>query len=559
MSPAATIGEVLARAAGTPHGVTTIDHDLRERRLRYDQLARYASRGAYRLRHRGVAPGDRVCLVSQTSMDMVVGLFSVWAAGAVPIVMPLPRRRRELPDYLADLTARMATTTPSAVLVDDATLDPGLRFDDGVRVSVLGLSELDYETGGGLEWYDLVRQDDVGLIQFTSGTTRSSRAVTLTHGQIIANLTALRTALQVDPDADAIVSWLPLYHDMGIIGTLLGAVFFRTPLVLQPSRNFLARPASWLDAMSSHRGTITAAPNFGFALAARDLAAHPRPLDLRHVRCMYNGSEPVELATVDAFIAATEPYGLRPSAVTPTYGLAESTLAVTMGPLAARPACTWISQEALETEGRARPVGPGEPRKAVVPCGRPVPGASVAILDEAGSRVPDRQVGEICVRSPSVMRGYWGDAGATADALRDGWLHTGDLGFWDDDGGLVICGRAKDVIIIGGRNLYPDEYERHAETIPGIRHGSVTVFALPEHERMVVVAETTKAATDAGALAEAVLEKLRDHLTRAPREVVLIPPGALPKTSSGKRQRGLCRSKYRAGQLPVVARAGKPL
>ena len=550
----ATVRELLERAGRSPHGIAVIDRDMRERRVRYEELALLASRGAHGLRRKGVCIGDRVLVISQTSTNLLITLFAVWAAGAVPVVMPLPRRRSVMADYLADVAERIAIVAPAAVLVADTLIDLGVRFT-GSTVHVIGLSELEYASGGGEELRDLVGEDEVALIQFTSGTTRSSRAVTLTHKQIIENLTALGAATHIDPDKDVVVAWLPLYHDMGMIGALLMAVHFCVPLVLESPREFLAAPLSWLDALSAYGGTLTASPNFGYALAARALDARSCALDLSRVRCAYNGSEPIDIDTVNAFIAAAGPYGFRAEAITPVYGLAECTLGVTSALLDARPEGKWVSQDALETECRARPARPGERRKQVVSCGWPLPGTVVAILDEAGQRVPDEHVGEICVQSPSAMSGYWGDADATAEVLRGGWLHTGDRGFLDV-GGLVICGREKDVIIVGGRNLYPEDYEWCTERIPGIRRGNVTVFALPERERMVVVAETTAAPAEAGEVAETVLVTLRERLARAPEEVVLISPGALPKTTSGKRQRSLCRSEYLAGHLPIIATAG---
>lgn len=553
---ATTVGELLRRAAATPHFAAVIDRDLRERRLTYRELASAAARGVRALRRRNVAPGERVGLVAETTIDLLPALWSVWAAGAVPVLLPPPRRLRELPDYLADMADRLRLIDPSLLFVPEELLAAGLSFD-GVHAPVAGLAEL---TSGAEEraeddeaWHE-PGPDDVCLIQFTSGTTGFSRAVTLTHRQLIANLSALAIRMEIG-SADAFASWLPLYHDMGLIGMLLLAVYGRVPIALEPPREFLARPRSWLDAMSSYGATITASPSFGFALAARDLAAHPGALDLGRMKCAANGSEPVDADTVDSFLAATAPHGFRPEAMMPVYGLAECALAVTMPALDARPARRWISREALENEHLARPARPGERDKAVVPCGRPLPTITVEILDDAGERVPDGRVGEICVRSPSVMSGYWRDPDATAEALRDGWLRTGDLGFWDEDG-LVVCGRSKDMIIIGGRNIYPEDYERHAERVPGIRPGNVTVFALPEHERMVVVAETTAPVDDAGPVAEAVQARLREHLGRAPHEVVLIPPGTLSKTTSGKRQRHRCRADYQAGRLTVVTRTG---
>jgi fatty-acyl-CoA synthase len=412
----------------------------------------------------------------------------------------------------------------------------------------------DLVAGGGPE-IEPVRTDPshLAFLQFTSGTTASSRAVALTHRHLLANMQAAGEMAGMDPSTDVFVSWLPLFHDMGLIGMLLGSVIFGADLVLIPTEEFLGRPGVWVDAMSTYRGTITASPNFGYGLAARDLSAKPRELDLSSWRIAANGAEPIDVQTCERFCAAAEAHGFDRNAMAPMFGLAEATLAVSLARTDEPVLVEWVDRDALETEERVVSAEPGTVgARALVACGQPIPGHDIAITDRDGVPLPSGRVGEICFRGPSVMQGYWRDPEATREAIRDGWLHTGDLGFIGEHG-LVVCGRKKDMIILGGRNLYPEDYEFFTEQVPGVRRGNVIAFALHDIERMVVVAETTALGEEAERIARAALEQLRRSLPRGPEEVVLVSPGTLPKTSSGKRQRGACRERYRAGELEPLA------
>ncbi|HVL81175.1 MAG TPA: AMP-binding protein [Actinomycetota bacterium] len=550
-----SIPDALDRSASTSRGVTLVDRDLREQRFSWWELNEAAARAAAVYRRLGAGPGDRVCILSQTSADLLVGLFGAWRAGAAPVVLPLPRRQSELPQYVEDVSIRVRTAGATVLAVSDeiATLMPAPQ---DVDARVVTLSEISRGTDPYLVIH-APRSPDLAYLQFTSGTTARPRAVELTHGHLVANMAAAGRMLDIDPDRDVVVTWLPLFHDMGLIGTVLGAVIHGTELVLMPTEEFLARPGSWMDAMSRYGGTITAAPNFGYGLAARDLAAKPRALDLSRFRVAANGAEAVDIETVGRFSELAGAYGFRSEAMSPMFGLAEATLAVTVSSAGDPVHVDWVDREALETERRVVFTQAGsEGARGFVSCGFGLPGHEVAILDGEGLPVEDGRVGEICVRGPSVMTGYWRDPAATAEALRDGWLHTGDLGFWGRRG-LAVCGRVKDMIILGGRNLYPEDYEFWTERVPGVRRGNVIAFAIPERERMVVVAETTAAPDEAEAVAHRALETLRTKLPRGPEEVVLVLPGTLPKTSSGKRQRSACRDRYRAGELATVAVAGR--
>lgn len=546
-----TIDEALVRASSTGRGITLVDRDLGERRLSFADLDEAARRAASALRRKGVEPGDRVCLLGTTTPELVISLFGAWAAGAVPVVLPLPRRQSDLPAFARDVVVRAGVAEASVLAVADVLAEQAPPFEglDARLASIEEIASGDHPVAAPAP----TDPEDLAFLQFTSGTTARSRAVELTHRHLVCNLESAGAVAGVDPSRDVFVSWLPLFHDMGLIGMLLGSVVFGAELVLQPTEEFLARPGSWIDALSRYGGTISASPNFGFGLAARDLAAKRRAVDLSSWRIAANGAEPIDIGTVERFCAEASVHGFDPKAMCPMFGLAEATLAVSLSRPDEPVHVEFVERSSLEAEGVVRWTKPTDPgARALVSCGYPIPGHEVAVTDELGQALPAGRVGEICVRGPSVMSGYWRDPDATAEVLRDGWLHTGDLGYWGTNG-LVVCGRVKDMIILGGRNLYPEDYELHAETVPGVRKGNVIAFALPERERMVVVCETTVEPADAHEVARAALETLRVRLPRGPEEVVLVSPGTLPKTSSGKRQRGACRERYASGTLEPLA------
>ncbi|MFK0294872.1 AMP-binding protein [Streptomyces sp. NPDC090442] len=546
---AATVPEALERSAGTAAGITVVDRHLEETPLPYALLASSARRVAAGLAEAGVVPGDRVALISSTSPGFLFSLFGVWRAGAVPVILPLPHRLSDLPDTVAEINRRLDHVDARAVVVADAFGDfMSGRID--ARRPVLGCGELSAvreELAGPIA----VAPDDLGYLQFTSGTTGAARAVALTHRQLLTNAAVCCERLRLDRERSVHVSWLPLYHDMGLISVLAG-MSYGIRLVLQSPEAFLSRPDSWVDALSRYRATSTVAPNFAYGLAARGMRLAPRELDLSALEVCGDGAEPIRAATLERFVAAGSRHGLRPQAVTPMYGLAEATLAVAMGEVDAPLAWDHVSREGLQTGGVARPVAPGSPdSRALAVCGHPVPGVSVQITDEEGRALGDREVGEICVRSPALMEGYWAEPEATARVVRDGWLRTGDLGYRMADG-LVVCGRIKDMIIVGGRNLYPEDYEHVAVKVEGVRP-VCAAFAVPGTERMIVAVEPVKGADGPEELAARVMTRLREQLGHAPDRVVVVAKDSIPRTSSGKVQRGRCRERYLAGELSVVA------
>ncbi|OLZ62100.1 hypothetical protein AVW11_23820 [Streptomyces amritsarensis] len=554
MFGAVTVPEALELAAATPRGITVVGRQLDQSPLPYALLAAGARRVAAGLVRAGVGRGDRVAIVSSTSPGFLLSLFGAWRAGAVPVILPLPHRLSDLPDFVAEVNRRLDHVDARCVVVADAFGDFVTGRITGDR-PVLTCGELAAEREG-IGGPVLTRPDDLAYLQFTSGTTGLPRAVALTHRQMLTNAAVCCERLGLERDRSVHVSWLPLYHDMGLISVLAGMAY-RIKLVLQPPEDFLARPDSWVDALSRFRATSTVAPNFAYGLAAEGMRLRPRDLDLSHLEVCGDGAEPIRAGTLEQFVEAGSAYGLRPQAMTPMYGMAEATLAVAMGE-ATRP-LVWdhVSRAGLQAGGVARPVPADAPdARALAVCGPPVPGVRVEIRDADGTPRGEREVGEICVSSPSLMRGYWRDPEATAAVLRDGRLHTGDLGYLTEDGGVVVCGRIKDMIIVSGRNLYPEDYEHVAAKVEGVRP-VCAAFALPDTERMIVAFESAKGVADHQEVAARVMKRLREHLGHAPDKVVALDKGAIPRTSSGKVQRSLCRERYLTGRMEALAEVAR--
>jgi fatty-acyl-CoA synthase len=519
-------------------------------RVAWSRLHEEARAMAAGLQARGVGPGDHVALLGPTSRALVTAVQAVWLTGAATVMLPLPMRLASLEEFVSQ--TRMRITNSDAVLVvadrELATFLGAAPADPPVVLLDALIPGLGRPTAAALEDVE-ISPERLAIVQFTSGSTADPKGVMLPNGTVAAHLDAIIAAARIDRGHDVAVSWLPLYHDMGLIGLLTVPMTLGMDLVLGSPQEFLAAPARWMEWMSAYGGTCTAGPNFSYALAARALR-RADGLDLSRWRIALNGAEPIDPAAVDAFVDAASRHGMRPEAIFCAFGMAEATLAVTFPEPMSGMRTDAVNRRVLENDRYAAPVAPNDPgarRLAVL--GRPLPGLEIRIVDpDTGARMRNREVGELEIRGNSVAPGYYRHPAATAAAKRGEWFRTGDLAY-ALDGELVVCGRLKDVIIIGGRNVFPEDVERAAAQVEGVRAGNVIAFGVDGRggkEAIVVVAESRGEAP--GTIRDAVAARVRGAVGLR-CEVVLVSPGSLPKTSSGKLQRSLCRDRYLRADL----------
>jgi len=524
--------------------------------LTWGELHQKARAVAAGLQGRGVSHGDRVALLGPTTAGLVTALQAVWLTGATPVVMPLPMRLASIEEFTIDTKARIAASESVMVLID-SDLAPFVvpEADDP---PMYDFAEIDPEVDGSSadqfvepDYHD----DDLFVLQFTSGSTSEPKGVMLPNHVMAANLDAILEAAEVVPEEDVMVSWLPLYHDMGLVGFCILPMSAGIDLVLAAPQDFLAFPGRWMEWISTYGGTATAGPNFSYSLATRALKRSNETLDLSTLRVALNGAEPVDPASVRSFIEAGERHGLRPEAVFPAFGMAEVAIAGCFPKPMTGLQTDIVDAQLLETEHRAVSVGLDDPNaREMVILGRPVPGLEFRITElETGAMLGDREVGELQIKGTSVMTGYYKRPEADTEFFDGEWLRTGDLAYLVD-GQMVMCGRIKDMIIVGGRNVYPQDVERSVGEIDGIRAGNVVAFGVRGNngkERLVVVAETRSPEVDR--LSREVGSRSLASVGVPCRDVALVKPGSLPKTSSGKLQRALCREQYLQSELETVA------
>ncbi len=558
---AATLVEVLdwhvARHPDRTH-VTFYRGEDETETLSYGELADAAARVAGALAHSGISPGSAVALMLPSGLDFFRCFLGILVAGAVPVPIYPPARPAQLEDHLRR-QAGILRNCEARVLVTFDRVRPLARMLTGLCPTldrVITPADLDAPTVPRLP----VSADDLALLQYTSGSTGAPKGVMLTHANLLANIRAWGRAVGLS-STDVGVSWLPLYHDMGLIGAWLGSLYHAFPLVLMSPLDFLARPERWLWAIHHHRGTVTAAPNFAFDLCVKRLAGQAlEGLDLSSWRLAANGAEPVNPDTLERFAAAFAPYGLRRETLAPVYGLAECSVGLTVTPPGRGARIDAVDREALMTRGRAEPAAPGDVTAMhFVSCGAALPDHELRIVDEAGRELPERVTGSLEFRGPSATCGYYRNPDKTAALFHDGWLVTGDYAYLAD-GEVYFTGRAKDLIIRGGRNFYPYDLEQAVGDLAGIRKGCVAAFGVADArqagEQLVVVAETRE--SDAGArqaLERQIVATASDQLGLPPDVVVLAPPHAVLKTSSGKIRRAAIRDAYLQGSLGAATRA----
>jgi len=541
---AETLNAYLGRAGGRPEdgGLRFVDRAERERWMGWAEVRERALAVCGGLQELGVRHGDRIALVFPTGPEFFAAFFGALLAGAVPAPLYPPVRLGRLDEYLRR-TARMLEVTKAAVVLADVRVKRILGESVAMARPRFGCRTLD----------DLPRADgvpaavspsDLALVQFSSGTTVDPKPVALSHRAVVAQTEILNSFFVDTPELrHSCVSWLPLYHDMGLIGCVFPALARQAELTLIGPEHFVARPALWLRAISRHRATISPAPNFAYGLCVHRIAdAEMEGADLSSWQVALNGAEAVAPSVLRAFVDRFARWGFRPAALSPVYGLSEAALAVTFSGLAEPFRSRRFDREGLSRNAACEAADGRE----IVSVGRPVPGFRLRILDEAGRELPAGRVGRVWIAGPSLMEGYLDDPAATARSLRDGWLDTGDLGFLQpgpEGAELFLTGRAKDVVILNGRNYAPDEIERAVDGLPGVRTGcAIAASWLPENAEGEVLALFVEAARDASEDDLAVLpERCREAVIGATGlavdRVEILAPGTLPRTSSGKLRR----------------------
>jgi len=517
-----------------------------------------AQETAASLQAHGLKSGDRVMLGLPTGIDFLRLFFGISLAGAVPVPFYPPARTKGVEDYENHLAALIGKAEPRLVFAMDRArlVTESAAMKAGSRAQVLTPDAL---KPGGVYVAPAEDPQALALIQFTSGSTRAPRGVMLTHQALLANTAAFLEAIEIGPE-DRTVSWLPLYHDMGLIGTVLMCLSAGIPIFLMSPQVFLLDVKRWLWAMHRFRATITVAPNFAYQLVLNRVSdAQLEGLDLSRWRLAACGAEPILPATLEAFGKRLEPYGFDPRALTPVYGMAEVAVAASAPPMWRGMRVDTISGDMLEASGKAAPVEPRGREAHVVSVGSPLPGYRMRIASPEGQALPERETGEIQIQGPSVMAGYLGDAEATEAAFVDGWLRTGDLGYMVE-GELYIVGRIKDLILKGGRNYAPQDFEALASEVDGVRQGCVAAFGASDPEtgteRIVILAETRESEDAHAAIARAIASRISQALGVQPDEVHLVEPGVLPKTSSGKIQRDKARQNWLKGGLKAPVEPG---
>jgi len=539
-------------------------HDDRiETTFSYADLQQGAQAVATGLRARGLEPRQTVAIMLPTGADYFLSFFGILLAGGTPVPIYPPLRPSQLEEHLRR-HARLLANAQTVALITVPEAKPVARLlqsqVEDLR-HVVTVADVQQEP---VMWIPApVRAQDLAFLQYTSGSTGDPKGVMLTHANLLANLRAMGRHIAATAD-DRFISWLPLYHDLGLIGACLGSLYHGFPLVVMSPLSFLARPSRWLWAIHHHRGTLSAAPNFAFELCLRAISDQDiEGLDLSSLRMVGNGAEPVSPATMERFIARFSRYGLRADALAPVYGLAECSVGLALQPPGRGPVFDVIERDRFMAGGRAEPADATDSTALrFAACGQPIPGHQIRIVDEQGRELPDRQEGRLEFQGPSATRGYYRNPEATRTLFPhgDAWLDSGDRAYLAG-GDVYLTGRVKDLIIRGGRNLYPYELEQAVGEIPGIRKGCVAVFSSPDlatgSERLVVVAETR--ATDAEALVD-LRQRIQsagvDLLGTPPDDVALVPPHSVLKTSSGKIRRAAIRDLY---QRQALGRGGRAL
>ena len=549
----------LERAADAPTGVRFVGASIKPADgpdfVSWRQIHDEALAVAATLQSLGIAPGDHVAILGPTSRALMTIVRGCWLAGAASMVLPLPMRMASLDAFVESTRARIRHGEAKLVLIDDLLADfyAAVPGDPPIKpmASVLG--------GPGRPSADRAElpADDperLVILQYTSGSTSEPKGVMIPGRVLCANIDASCEAAQLT-SAEVMVSWLPLYHDMGLVGFLSIPMLKGVQLVQAAPQDFMAHPGSWMQWISDWKGTATAGPNFAWVLATRALK-RMKDIDLSTLTLALSGAEPVDPVAVEAFVAEASRFGFSAGSVFPAFGMAEVAIGGAFPPRHRGLVCDSVDRIVLERERIAKEVDPADDDVNVrrLPLlGRAVPGLEMKVVDpETRLELPERHVGELLLRGTSVTPGYYKRPDATEAMFHEGWLCTGDLAYVLG-GELVICGRIKDVIIVGGRNVFPEDIERAVGVIDGVRAGNVIAFGIDGYkgkETVIVVAEVKD--VDLDQVRSSIHHTALEVSGLPPRDIMLVKPGTLPKTSSGKLQRAKCRELYLDGGLELV-------
>ena len=560
---ARTLIEVLTRHVEAhpdrPHIRLWVSDD-EEEIVTYRQLDERARAAAAGLLESGVKEGERVAIMLPTGRDFFVAFFAVIMIGAMPVPVYPPMRRAQIEDHLRR-QAGILRNAQASHLITDPEIRPLVNLLKALVEDLRTASTVDeLRRERPLEKPVPASTDTTALIQYTSGSTGDPKGVVLSHANLLDNIRAMGQAMEAS-SRDVFVSWLPLYHDMGLIGAWLGSLYYGAPVVIMSPLTFLANPARWLWAIDRHGATLSAAPNFAFELCLKYVRDEDiEGLYLSTLRMVVNGAEPVSPKTIRRFTERFQACGFRASAMAPVYGLAEASVGLAFPPVGREPVIERIERIALARDGIAIDADPDDPTALeFVACGRPLPGHQIRIVDEIGSELPDRRQGRLEFKGPSTTKGYFRNEEKTRALFSDGWLDSGDIAYVSA-GDIFLTGRVKDMIIRAGRNIYPHELEEAVGEIEGMRKGCVAVFASRDDqagtERLIVMAETRLMDAEShGRLREQIAAVSVDLIETPPDDIVLVPPRTVPKTSSGKIRRSAARALFETGSREAEKRA----
>jgi fatty-acyl-CoA synthase len=554
----ATLGEALDYAAQGNRGLNF--HDPRgtlSRPYLYSELRDDARAAAYRLIAHGVKPGDRIALIAETCPQFAALFFGTVYAGAWPVPLPLPTSFGGRESYVDQLCVQMDSADPKMLIYPEELES---MAGDAVRKSnIEGISweAFSHQAGPACTLPDATPHD-IAYLQYSSGSTRFPHGVAVTHHALLNNLAAHSHGMDVN-ETDRCVSWLPWYHDMGLVGCLLSPVANQVSADYLKTEDFARRPLAWLDLISRNEGTtLSYSPTFGYDICARRMSSQTKAsdrFDLSRWRVAGNGADMIRPDVMQSFVDAFAEAGFKPSAFLPSYGLAESTLAVTLMPVGEGIVVELV--EETELSGDVRATSRPQRYRAIVNCGKACRDMAIEIRSDDGSTLEERSIGQVWASGPSIMHSYFRDPEATAACLKDGWLNTGDMGYMSQ-GYLYIVGRAKDMIIINGKNHWPQDIEWAVEQLPGFKTGDIAAFSIttPNGEEAPAVLVHCRTSDDGERvkLRESIRDKVRS-ITGMNCVVELVPPRTLPRTSSGKLSRAKARTLYLSGEIQPYALA----